>query len=238
MSEINNLNLNENNKIIEGFSPDIVQKATAVFNTLKNPLDNTIKNFNFIVKSLKKSFEIKQETKDKIISESESESESESKTNIFNKNEQKLLNQSMLHMLFLKKIVTRVCILSLSYAFMIKKIKPQIITRSLKNGNKKALLNFKLAAKIKQKAIVKALRDIKFGKIRAKKIPKKINKNKKKKIIPKTEKILMNYSAVRKDQNKLRKIKLPTVKYESSPLKIAALCFALYMVFSYIYFKL
>lgn len=217
MSEINNLNLNENNKIIEGFSPDIVQKATAVFNTLKKPLDITIKNLNSIAKSLKNNNKT---------------------TNIFNKNEQKLLNQSMLYILLLKKIVIRICLLSLSYVFIIQKSKPQIITRSLKNENKKALLNFKLAAKIKQKAIVKALRDIKFGKIRAKKIPRKRNKNKKKKIIPKTEKILMNYSAVRKDQDKLRKIKLPTVKYESSPLKIAALCFAIYMVFSYIYFKL
>lgn len=217
MSEINNLNLNENNKIIEGFSPDIVQKATAVFNTLKKPLDITIKNLNSIAKSLKNNNKT---------------------TNIFNKNEQKLLNQSMLYILLLKKIVIRICLLSLSYVFIIQKSKPQIITRSLKNGNKKALLNFKLAAKIKQKAIVKALRDIKFGKIRAKKIPRKRSKNKKKKIIPKTEKILMNYSAVRKDQDKLRKIKLPTVKYESSPLKIAALCFAIYMVFSYIYFKL
>ncbi len=230
MSEINNLNLNENNKIIEGFSPDIVQKATAVFNTLKKPLDITIKNLNSIAKSLKNSFKLKLIP---FLKKNNNKT-----TNIFNKNEQKLLNQSMLYILLLKKIVIRICLLSLSYVFIIQKTKPQIITRSLKNGNKKALLNFKLAAKIKQKAIVKALRDIKFGKIRAKKIPRKRNKNKKKKIIPKTEKILMNYSAVRKDQDKLRKIKLPTVKYESSPLKIAALCFAIYMVFSYIYFKL
>lgn len=230
MSEINNLNLNENNKIIEGFSPDIVQKATAVFNTLKKPLDITIKNLNSIAKSLKNSFKLKLIP---FLKKNNNKT-----TNIFNKNEQKLLNQSMLYILLLKKIVIRICLLSLSYVFIIQKSKPQIITRSLKNENKKALLNFKLAAKIKQKAIVKALRDIKFGKIRAKKIPRKRNKNKKKKIIPKTEKILMNYSAVRKDQDKLRKIKLPTVKYESSPLKIAALCFAIYMVFSYIYFKL
>lgn len=230
MSEINNLNLNENNKIIEGFSPDIVQKATAVFNTLKKPLDITIKNLNSIAKSLKNSFKLKLIP---FLKKNNNKT-----TNIFNKNEQKLLNQSMLYILLLKKIVIRICLLSLSYVFIIQKTKPQIITRSLKNGNKKALLNFKLAAKIKQKAIVKALRDIKFGKIRAKKIPRKRSKNKKKKIIPKTEKILMNYSAVRKDQDKLRKIKLPTVKYESSPLKIAALCFAIYMVFSYIYFKL
>ena len=250
MSEINNLNLNENNKIIEGFSPDIIKKANDVFNTLKIPLDNTIKNFNFIVKSLKKSFEIKQETKDKIIgkseskneseseseSESKNESESESKSNIFNKEEKKRLKQSMIFMILLKKIVTRICILSLSYAYMIKKTKPKIIKRALKNGNKKALLNFKLAAKIKQKAINKAIRDIKFAKIRAKKIPKKIKKNKK--IRTKKEKILLSYSAIRRDQDKLKKIKLSTVKYESSPLKIAVLCFVIYLLFNYIYFKL
>ena len=64
----------------------------------------------------------------------------------------------------------------------------------------------------------------------------KIKKNKK--IRTKKEKILLSYSAIRRDQDKLKKIKLSTVKYESSPLKIAVLCFVIYLLFNYIYFKL
>jgi len=215
----------KNKKIIEGFTnrkiSRLVRRATIISKIISTPLANSSKLTNNIVKMLQRQAKVR------------SSLGSEDGKKVITAKMQMQVNFSIFQLIRIKNNIIDLCLQVLYYANEIKKQAPKIISDELRKSNKKASLNLVVAAKIKAAAVKKATRDLKYAKIRAKKIPR--NKSKVKKNREKKEKILLNHTNLSRGS---RRVVVDEVEYDYYPLRIALLCVAIYLLFTYIYFKL